>query len=129
MHYFVPSLCLVGSLSNVVKGEVEHRRVKRFYARTNKGRTFERQIARHQRRERLLRNIAKRAEKAKETGQDRPSTHPAVPLHESDPLPPTLPEQHTHISNTKRLRLNLFQWLDDNENDAALEVPMLSFTF
>ncbi|KDR65796.1 hypothetical protein GALMADRAFT_1362616 [Galerina marginata CBS 339.88] len=47
-------------------GELEHKKVKIFYARTNKGRTFERQISRHQRRERILRRIASRVKK----GQD-----------------------------------------------------------
>jgi hypothetical protein len=42
-----------------VQGEQEHVRVKRFYARTNK-KSFERQIAKHQRRQALLRRMAER---------------------------------------------------------------------
>lgn len=41
------------------QGELEHRRVKRFYARTNKVQ-FVLQITKHQRREELLRRIRKR---------------------------------------------------------------------
>ncbi|KDR76734.1 hypothetical protein GALMADRAFT_225666 [Galerina marginata CBS 339.88] len=124
-------------------GELEHRRVKRFYARTNKGRTFQRQISKHHRRERILRRIASRVKlsqtQAESSIPSHPTQHqpsvnittpapappihldtPIVPFDQSDALPATLPEQHHHISNSKRHSLNVFRWLDDNEGDPAL---------
>ncbi|KAF7974699.1 hypothetical protein HWV62_11479 [Athelia sp. TMB] len=75
-------------------GELEHRRVKRLYGRTNK-RNAVRQIARRERREtRLLR--AHRAAKAK-------LEHPHhVSFSEDDTLPPTHPAMHHHISDSMR---------------------------
>uniref|UniRef100_A0A8H8CGN3 Uncharacterized protein n=1 Tax=Psilocybe cubensis TaxID=181762 RepID=A0A8H8CGN3_PSICU len=114
-------------------GELEHRRVKRFYAKTNKGRTFERQITRHQCRERLLRTISEREKRSKKTSTDilqqAPSNYstsnvsnaPHVPFIESDALPPTLPQLHHHISADKRLKDNVHRWLYTNEGDPALK--------
>jgi hypothetical protein len=39
------------------QGELEHRRIKRYFKRTNKGRTFINQMARHSRREAMIREI------------------------------------------------------------------------
>ncbi|KAH9487419.1 hypothetical protein JR316_0001494 [Psilocybe cubensis] len=114
-------------------GELEHRRVKRFYAKTNKGRTFEWQITRHQRRERLLHAISEREKRSKRNLKDRSQQQssndfecntynaPHVPFIESDTLPPTLPQLHHHISANKRLKDNIHRWLYTNENDPALK--------
>ncbi|KAF8154664.1 hypothetical protein B0H34DRAFT_860496 [Crassisporium funariophilum] len=125
-------------------GELEHKKVKRFYARTNKGQTFERQISRHQHRQRILCRIASHVKNGQNVNKANttppppppaPSTHsvppvplpttcpraPVVPVDESDALPPTQPEQHHHISNSKRHVTNLFRWLDENNADPALK--------
>ncbi|KAF9565460.1 hypothetical protein CPC08DRAFT_621472, partial [Agrocybe pediades] len=104
-------------------GEFEHRRLKRFYARTNKGVTFELQLSKHERRERALLQVRKQLESAKKTAPDGP----AVPFEEVDPLSPTSPRLHHKTSKTKFSRLNIFQWVHQNKGDPALEdfVPKL----
>ena len=100
------------------QGELEHRRVKRFYSRTNKvGST--KQIAKHQRRERLLHNLSKLS---------APKSNPtaAVGFQESDPLPFTLPTVHHHISNSNRYHDNMTAWLGTHSGDPALMVLISS---
>lgn len=118
------------------QGELEHRRVKRFYARTNKRKTFGRQIAKQQRRERLLKQIReqwKEKEKlqTKATQPDSETLHspaPNVSFENSDPLPKMLPEVHHHISNTTRLKENIFRWVDFHEQngDDAVKVSLVT---
>ena len=117
------------------QGELEHRRVKRFYARTNKRKNFGLQIAKHQRRERLLKQIRERWKdreelQTKAARLDSETLHspaPNVPFEDSDPLPKTLPEVHYHISNTTRLNDNVFRWVDFHEQngDDAVKVSSL----
>ena len=118
------------------QGELEHRRVKRFYARTNKRKTFTQQIAKQQRRERILRLIQERSNKTKNNVQstavpkpfeDIQSPAPSVPFEESDPLPKTFPELRYHMSNTTRLKDNIFRWVDFHEQngDEAIKVRPL----
>jgi len=49
---------------------------------------------------------------------------PNVSFEDSDPLPKTLPEVHHHISNTTRLKENIFRWVDFHEQagDQAIKV-------
>jgi len=49
---------------------------------------------------------------------------PNVSFEESDPLPKSLPETHHHISNTTRLKENLYRWVDFHEKngDGAIKV-------
>ena len=53
------SLHLFNISSYIIKGELEHCRVKRFYARTNR-RAFQRQISQHERRTARLQSIKKK---------------------------------------------------------------------
>jgi hypothetical protein len=52
------------------------------------------------------------------------SLAPNVSFEDSDPLPKTLPEVHHHISNTTRLKENIFRWVDYHEQagDEAIKV-------
>ncbi|PPQ85538.1 hypothetical protein CVT26_012745 [Gymnopilus dilepis] len=45
----------------------------------------------------------------------------SVAFHESDALPPTLPEQHHHISASKRHGVNIFCWAGECDSDDALK--------
>jgi hypothetical protein len=119
------------------QGELEHRRVKRFYARTNKRKTFGHQIAKQQRRERLLKQIREQWKEreelhAKAVQLDSEPLHspaPNVSFEDSDPLPKTLPEVHYHISNTTRLKDNIFRWVDFHEqnSDDAVKVSLATY--
>ena len=96
------------------QGELEHRRVKRFYSRTSKV-GFTQQITKHQRRERLLHNLSKSS-----TPENNPTA--AVSFRDSDPLPYTSPTVHHHISNSNRYYENLTTWLGTYSGDPALTV-------
>ena len=113
------------------KGELEHRRVKRFYARTNKTKTFVTQISKHFRRERILRKISQRAEKeAANNNSFLPGSGDTTSdLLLSDPLPLTPPEAHHHISNTQQFYENIPRWLDEHDGDLALIVSSFFITF
>ncbi|PPQ82246.1 hypothetical protein CVT25_008397, partial [Psilocybe cyanescens] len=120
-------------------GELEHKRVKHFYSRTNKCHTFEQQIAQHQRRECILRRIAAQMKKRSNNQEPTvarhiisadesevltatlPEQHHHMANNESEVLTATLPEQHHHMANSKRNRVNILQWLDEHEGDPALE--------
>ncbi|KAF7976664.1 hypothetical protein HWV62_6005 [Athelia sp. TMB] len=80
-------------------GELEHRRVKRLYARTNK-RHAVRQITKRERREtRLLR--ARRAAEAERKSEEREHAHHVL-FSQDDTLATTHPEMHHHISDSRR---------------------------
>ncbi|KAF7359981.1 hypothetical protein MVEN_00725000 [Mycena venus] len=95
-------------------GELEHRRVKRFYARTNKNRAV-RQITQLERRDTALMRIASRAHHnarrrvSPTTATPVPQGHRRKPkktpethlsFAESEALPYTAPDQHHHIGDT-----------------------------
>jgi hypothetical protein len=54
------------------------------------------------------------------------SSAPNVSLEDSDPLPKTLPEIHHHISNTTRLKENIFRWVDFHEQAGDEAVKVIS---
>ena len=120
--------------ADTYQGELEHRRVKRFYARTNKNKAFTQQITRQQRRERIIRKIRERLKKQDDTNvaclsRDAEILHlpvnfkgiqspsPAVSFEESDALPQTSPEVHHHISNSTRQKENIFKWVDYHKHN------------
>ncbi|THG92874.1 hypothetical protein EW026_g8186 [Hermanssonia centrifuga] len=133
-------------------GELEHRRVKRFYGRTNK-QNFTRQITKQHMREEVIRRVKKRVEKkAQEAAKasmgesQNPQRHlsssstseqsvlpqssgiPAsLTFEDSDPLPYTPPDKHYHISQSNRFHKDVTDWLSSNNNDPALKdfVPRL----
>jgi len=96
------------------QGELEHRRVKRFYRGTNKV-GFTRQIARKQRRQRVIYNLST------STAPENNLTA-AVGFRESDLLPYTPPTVHHHISNSSRYYNDLAAWLGTHSGDPALIV-------
>ncbi|KAJ3557882.1 hypothetical protein NP233_g11630 [Leucocoprinus birnbaumii] len=92
-------------------GELEHRRVKRFYAQTNKQAGFTAQIAKQQRRQRILHKI----------GQlQHPSSLLALP-HDDEPLMPISPRDHHYISPLQKKYLNVIAWVGKHPNDPALQ--------
>ncbi|KAF9544901.1 hypothetical protein CPC08DRAFT_620758, partial [Agrocybe pediades] len=109
------------------KGELEHRRLKRFYLRTNKNSGFEEQVTRQQRRERMLYNIHRRVEETTMAATDsmssslRRRTGSTIPFHDSEPLPYTDPEAHHHIAKGQHYHENIYRWLHENEDDPALK--------
>lgn len=126
--------------NRVFQGELAHRVAKKFYARTNK-RNFERQIAAHERRQRLLRAIMKRMERAVPTIDEDHTTDPApapapssstpnilAPDPESDSMPRTSPRAHHQISESKRSWIHTAQFMSAFSNDPAVTVRPFSDT-
>lgn len=113
-YVLLDSLVIHSKTELTDQGELEHRRVKRFYPRTSKV-GFVQQIAKHQRRERVLHNLSK-------TTTSENVTTAAVSFQESDPLPYTPPTAHHHISNSNRYHDNLTGWLGTHSGDPALTV-------
>ncbi|EJF57875.1 hypothetical protein DICSQDRAFT_149477 [Dichomitus squalens LYAD-421 SS1] len=111
-------------------GEFEHRRVKQFYRRTNKNRTFGRQIALEVRRANIIDKIARAQEQPVKPHHKRCKPKKALPsrgrhLHlrfdDAQPLPPTQADKHYHVSDDKRYPVRLEDFLFDNEGDPACE--------
>ncbi|KAG2010412.1 hypothetical protein CC2G_013241 [Coprinopsis cinerea AmutBmut pab1-1] len=110
-------------------GECEHKRVKRFYARTNKRKTFGLQIARHEQRHRLLQNIhAREQQHGQQSTTDLstmlpvevaqpvdPVLSPAfMPFEAVEPLEKTSPLQHHHVSANDDALNNFIPKLKDH---------------
>ncbi|KZV59901.1 hypothetical protein PENSPDRAFT_694744 [Peniophora sp. CONT] len=102
------------------RGELEHRRVKVFYARTNKVRPA-RQISQLELRERALRRMARQAlpdsQPQVARAAKRRKTRPLVDFDEKEPLPMTLPDAHHHIARARRFRVDLISWLESCKDD------------
>jgi hypothetical protein len=99
---------------------LEHRRVKRFYARTNKNK-YARQCARIERRQRILRNQWKKAAKGKEK-EVNDEGRPSLGFKDAETLPFTSPREHHHISESNRYREVIPRWLGTLTQDPATRV-------
>ncbi|RPD56887.1 hypothetical protein L227DRAFT_587910 [Lentinus tigrinus ALCF2SS1-6] len=102
-------------------GELEHRRVKRFYSRTNKNSEFAGQIAKHQRREALIYKVASTAPIAALRRRRKLGRRLQLQATDKDPLSLTLPTQHYHISDDPRNTVKLDAFAHENQDDPACE--------
>ncbi|KAJ7503571.1 hypothetical protein B0H11DRAFT_1710596, partial [Mycena galericulata] len=112
-------------------GELEHRRVKRFYARTNKN-TAVRQMTVLERREQALLRIGRKLGEILPAPPDVPQKPSKkgkrklkkrkiyVDFAETESLPYTAPDQHHHISNSRNFHINIPHFLNENEDDPAI---------
>ena len=96
------------------QGELEHRRVKRFYKRTNKMR-FERQIAKQERMERHYRKYITALRK--KTGVRSTSRSGSSPVTED-----SSPRQHYSVAERDRDRVDLYALASKHMGDPALKV-------
>lgn len=106
----------------LLQGELEHRRVKRFYARTNKNNAHH-QITKLERREvfmekclhRRVRDIPNRI---------KPALRRRTQLGflESESLPYTSPDIHHHISKSQLTYVNAGKWSEAHGSDPAVLV-------
>lgn len=95
-----------------------------FYVRTNKNVMFRRQIAKHERRQRLIKEIKDRRRKAVRQGQAQKKSKPTVlvPFEENDPMPLSSPQLHYDMSQTRRFPLNIDDLQEENRHDPAFKV-------
>ena len=91
---------------DVLQGELEHRRVKRFYKTTNKVK-FTEGIAKRQQRERILHKM---------------SLLDPSRTKRDDVLPPTPPEAHYHMSAHTKSYSDLLAWFGERSEDPAYKV-------
>ncbi|KIJ07352.1 hypothetical protein PAXINDRAFT_121100, partial [Paxillus involutus ATCC 200175] len=136
---YVSSIWRFGTTDNysTQPGELEHRRVKRFYARSGKN-NFTRGIAKQQQRERLLHKLREqnRLRAATELASLRegiPATdlneedlRPTVAFSEAETLPPCRPETHYQISVSRRHHWDISSWLHKNRADPAVKHDFLA---
>ncbi|KJA14075.1 hypothetical protein HYPSUDRAFT_107425, partial [Hypholoma sublateritium FD-334 SS-4] len=96
-------------------GELEHRRVKKYYARTNKN-CATRQITRLERREHiLLSRTQSTIGQEKQTGFS--IERAGSKRRKSESLPYTPPEYHHHISTSRNFPLHIQNLLDSTTDD------------
>ncbi|KAF7310253.1 hypothetical protein MIND_00399200 [Mycena indigotica] len=104
------------------RANFEHRRAKRFYARTSKNRAVG-QIARLERRERGLTNLispTQHALLAMRRSKPTPNRQPRKTLKSED-MAYTSPEQHYHIAASKSNPIALGSWLPEHRGDPATQ--------
>ncbi|KAI0349066.1 hypothetical protein OH77DRAFT_1499676 [Trametes cingulata] len=110
-------------------GELEHRRCKHFYVRTNKNATFVSQIAKDQRRERFVNHIHQRAPEAKESARKHSARRlftrsRAGPLQlgldEFEPLGPVSPRDYHRISDDPSHHVDITGFVLENKDDPAV---------
>ncbi|KAH9912562.1 uncharacterized protein B0H18DRAFT_1088384 [Fomitopsis serialis] len=132
-------------ITSTQHGELEHRRIKRFFPRTNKN-NYAAQIGKRQRRERLLHQIKKKrnivrgqhsqssAPKARRPAQEEQAARPGsrtrlevpdrrrgavLPFTDSEFLPPTPPDSRYQMSDSQRYWENIPMWQAKNRDDPA----------
>ncbi|KAI0330872.1 hypothetical protein GY45DRAFT_1434397 [Cubamyces sp. BRFM 1775] len=130
-------------------GELEHRHAKRVYTRTNKHQ-FERQIAKHQRRQAILRRIRadtyggqlphkklrrRTQEGTREVAPDRKRTrvHPTTAPrsqaknNDAESTPPANPASRYSMGHSQHRPINIYDWVAEHSDDPALTefVPSL----
>ncbi|KAF8874231.1 hypothetical protein BD779DRAFT_1476607 [Infundibulicybe gibba] len=100
-------------------GELEHRRVKKFYPRSQKSQ-FTRGIAKLQRREQILHRMKQKIQRDEKMGPNSDKSTPSLRFEDEEGLPFTSPEAHYHISKDVRHKVDITRWLGSNADDPAL---------
>jgi hypothetical protein len=119
------------------KGELEHRRVKRFYARTNKNNAV-RQMTRLERREQALHRLIllnkdktefqteRSGHKKRKVMVEKVMSRPTIPFTLSEALPYTPPEYHHHISPSRNFPIHIHTFLNSTRvDDPAVVVSLI----
>ncbi|KAF9550311.1 hypothetical protein CPC08DRAFT_755181 [Agrocybe pediades] len=97
-------------------GELEHRRVKRFYCRVRKG-WHAKGIAQHVRRERFLYTQGVQHKEAIASGIKTRKRRSMI----DESLPPLSPEAHHQISIETRNKIGIDDYITEHQNDPAIE--------
>ncbi|TBU49493.1 hypothetical protein BD309DRAFT_1076425 [Dichomitus squalens] len=113
--------------SNTQTGELEHRRLKSFYKRTNKNRTFGMQVAAEVQRQSILDRIARGVPASSKRRRNqttcalkaRHRRDLRVRFEEDQPLPASSFADHHHMSLEQRYPENLTDFLQTNAGDPA----------
>ena len=113
------------------QGELEHCRVKRFYPCTSKAQ-YTRGISKQEQRQHVLHRVDEHVQEAnknsneegtrEEQSASRPSASPTVDFSLSEKLPPMDPASSYHISNETKFKLDLGEWIQQQENKSSMRV-------
>jgi hypothetical protein len=95
------------------QGELEHRRVKKFYAKTNKNNATS-QIAKHQRREAIIRALASKDPSKQPRSHGQPSGNDTTSFMS--------PKDHHHIADSQREHCDILGWVSENKNNPSIKV-------
>ncbi|KAK7442067.1 hypothetical protein VKT23_016343 [Stygiomarasmius scandens] len=115
LGHYVHFIRLFGTTDNYSTqiGELEHRRVKRFYARTNKAFKYVHQVTAHERHTRIIQTLDCRLQEH--------SADPRVPFEHSDQMQPTEPHLRYNISNDKSQWVGIHDFMNKNSGDPAVK--------
>ncbi|KDQ28847.1 hypothetical protein PLEOSDRAFT_1075744 [Pleurotus ostreatus PC15] len=107
-------------------GELAHRRVKRFYARTNKNK-YTCQVAKLERWHWLMRAIRRLLNGDVAFTQTSNEHAQPLPINIPERLPPISPQAHHQISEERRTWKNIYKFISEHEGDPAVHnfVPRL----
>ncbi|THU97282.1 hypothetical protein K435DRAFT_857796 [Dendrothele bispora CBS 962.96] len=122
LGHYVHFIRLFGTTDNYSTqiGELEHKRVKRFYARTNKTFKYVRQVTAHEHRTHIIHSLDQCLQEERQPPPAR-SSDPRVPFQHSDQMQPTEPDMHYKISNDKSQWVHIHELMNDNKNDPAFK--------
>ena len=121
-----------------LQGETQHKKVKIFYKRASKAKAT-RSITKHERRERVLRNIAECSQAAEinmNAAQNQVSSQQKknrkgamLGLEDHEKLPYTDPNDHYHIGKSTKFKLNIYEWPGKElEQDFVYKVRLMLFS-
>ena len=99
------------------QGELEHRRVKRYYPRVHKGQ-FVKGIAKQTRRERILNILTNPTPLMSAAG------NPSLPFSQDESMPQAPSDKAYQMSTEIRHKLDISCYLGDHEDDPALTVGL-----
>ncbi|KAJ3540172.1 hypothetical protein NMY22_g4410 [Coprinellus aureogranulatus] len=121
LGHYIKAILNIGTTDSysTQMGEQEHRRVKRFYVHTNKRRAFARQVARHYRRQALLRGIEHRYNMSK-LQDNSVDNGPTVPPSKAEPLRKASPNARYQMSNSDVYPIVVRPWVEKHKDDPAL---------
>lgn len=101
----------IDELNDQSQGELEHRRAKHFYKRTNRGVSFPHQIAKQERMQRHYRKYIETC--IEKMGAESQSAPQSKTVNEED----RSPRKHYSISERSRGYLTLYQWAYGTDMD------------
>ncbi|KAI0038494.1 hypothetical protein FA95DRAFT_1470638, partial [Auriscalpium vulgare] len=126
MHFFPdypPTIQYIGTTDNynTQTGELQHRQVKRRYAKSGKVKYIS-SIADQEARERFVAGMRRRMEKALVPAEGDPAPSRRRKAKKSDDdLPFTDPKAHYHVAELSRESVDIAAWMRDHEDDPALK--------
>ncbi|THV05942.1 hypothetical protein K435DRAFT_816082 [Dendrothele bispora CBS 962.96] len=118
LGHYVHFIRMFGTTDNYTTqiGELEHRRVKRFYAHTNKVFRFTQQVTAHEKRLRIVEEV-----KHRQASELTPEINMQMPVTYPESLHVTSPRAHYSISEDKSVYKSIPVWMEENIHDLSMK--------